>query len=230
VAGNREVHDCVVAQVKAAVGPESAHSIGELMSTVSLSLSSKAASSVGVVLLLLGASGVVGELRSSLSQIWKVSPREGMLVVHLKTQLISIVFVLAAGLLLIASLFLSALAATLETYLAGKTAIPPFVLQSVNMAGSFALITLLFAMIYKYLPGPRIPWHDVWMGASATSLLLSVGNSFLGLYLGKLSGASAYGAAGAVVLILVWTYYCAQIMYLGAEFTHVYAETRGARK
>ena len=216
--------------IQGLIGRESALSLDELMRGVSQSISSRAASGIGVVLLLLGASGVVGELRSSLNQIWRASPRESGLAVHLETQLISFAFVLAAGLLLIASLFLSALAAALETYFARKLSLPPFVLQGANMAGSFSLITFLFAMIYKFLPGTRIAWHDVWMGAAATSLLLTIGNSFLGIYLGKFCGASAYGAAGAVVLILAWTYYCAQILYLGAEFTHVYAETRGSKR
>ncbi|MDD5301836.1 MAG: YihY/virulence factor BrkB family protein [Elusimicrobia bacterium] len=228
--GNGEIHDFVMAHIQSAIGPESARTIDAAILAIAQPVSSKVASAVGGVLLLLGASGVVAELRNSLNQIWKARPRESGLAIHIETQLLSLAFVLAAGLLLIASLALSAVAASLPKYFTGRMSLPACVLQSVNMAGSFSLITCLFAMIYKLLPETRIAWHDVWTGAAVTAFMLTIGNSFLGIYLGRFSRASSYGAAGAVVLILVWTYYCAQILYLGAEFTHVYAETRGSKK
>ena len=228
--GTGESRDFVMARIQRLLGPESARVIDEAILSLSRYMSSRIASAIGVVLLLLGASGVVAELRNSLNQIWKTRPRESGLATHFETQILSLMFALAAGLLLVVSLTLTALAAALERRFTGRMTLPPAVLQGANMAGSFALITCVFAMIYKLLPETRIAWHDVWMGAAATSFLLVIGNSFLGIYLGRFSGASAYGAAGAVVLILVWTYYCAQILYLGAEFTHVYAETRGSKK
>lgn len=230
VVGSGEIHDFVMARIQAAIGPESARTIDAAILAIAQPVSSKIASGVGGVLLLLGASGVVAELRNSLNQIWKVRPRETGLAIHLETQLLSLAFVLAAGLLLIASLAFSAAAAALPKYFTGRLALPACVLHCMNIAGSFALITCLFAMIYKLLPETKITWHDVWTGAGVTSFMLTVGNSFLGSYLGRFSRASSYGAAGAVVLILVWTYYCAQILYLGAEFTHVYAETRGSKR
>jgi membrane protein len=230
VVGNGASHDFVMARIQTMIGRESAGIIDDLLLNISRPMASKAASAVGVLVLLLGASGVVGELQSSLNQIWKSPPRESSLATRLEARLLALSFVLALGFLLVVSLILSAIVAALGKYLAEMMTLPPFVLQAMNLAVFFALITLLFAMIYKVLPEARIAWHDVWAGATATAFLFAVGNSFLGLYIGKFSGASAFGAAGSVVLILFWTYYCAQILYLGAEFTHVYAETRQEQK
>lgn len=230
VVGRDEIHDVVMAQVQAVIGHRSARTIDEVISNLSQSMSSRTASAIGIVLLFLGASGAVGELRTSLNQIWKARPRESGLAVEIESQLLCLGFVLAAGLLLIASLILSTLAASLRRYFAEKLGLPVLVLQGMNFAGVFSVLTLMFAMIYKLLPETRIAWHDVWMGAATTSFLLTVGNAFLGLYMDKFTGSSAYGAVGALLLLLVWAYYCAQILYLGAEFTHVYAETRGSKK
>jgi membrane protein len=230
VVGNGATHDFVMTQIRTMIGHESARAIDDLLLNISQPGASKVVSTIGVFVLLLGASGVVGELQSSLNQIWKAQPRESSLATHIETRLLSLAFVLAVGFLLVVSLILSAIVAALQKYLAEMLTLPAFVLQTMNMAVFFSLITLLFAMIYKFLPETRIAWRDVWTGAVVTSFLFTIGNSFLGIYLGKFSGASAFGAAGSVVLILVWTYYCAQILYLGAEFTHVYAETRGSRK
>ncbi len=169
-------------------------------------------------------------MRSSLNHIWKTGPSKDRFAHHLETQLLSLVFVLAAGLLLVVSLTVSAVAAAFEKHLTGRLTLPAVVLQGVNMGGTFALFMFLFAMIYKILPQVKIAWHDAWVGAAVTAFLLTAGNSFLGIYLGKFCGASAYGTAGAVVLILAWTYYCAQILYLGAEFTRVYAEARQTKR
>ena len=229
VVGNGATHDFVMARIQTTVGLESARVIDDLLLNLSQPGASKAASAIGVFVLLLGASGAVGELQLSLNQIWKVPPRESSLAARIETRLLSLAFVLAVGFLLVVSLILSAIAAALEKYLAERLTLPAFVLRTMNMAVCFSLVTLLFATIYKLLPEVKIAWRDVWTGAAAASFLFTIGNSFLGMYLGKFSGASAFGAAGAVVLILVWTYYCAQILYLGAEFTHVYAETRASQ-
>ena len=230
VVGHGATHDFVMAQLRTMIGHEGARTVDALLLNISQPGASKAASAIGVFVLLLGASGMVGELQSSLNEIWKAQPRESSLATTIQTRLLSLAFVLAVGFLLVVSLVLSAIVAALEKYLAERLTLPAFVLQIMDMAVCFSLITFLFAMIYKILPETRIAWRDVWMGAVVTSFLFTIGDAFLGLYLGKFSGASAFGAAGSVVLILVWTYYCAQILYLGAEFTHVYAETGGSRK
>ena len=134
------------------------------------------------------------------------------------------------GLLLIGTLILSTAAAVFSNYMAQTRAFTAFAMGSLNMALCFSVLTLLFAVIYKVLPQTKIAWHDVWVGAVVTSILFMIGNCFLGIYIGGLSGAPAFGPAGSMVMVVVWAYYCAQILYLGAEFTHVYAETRGSRK
>lgn len=229
VVGNRVTHDFVMARIQSMVGPESARVFDDLLVSISRPGASRWASVVGAAALLMGASGVVGELQHSLNQIWKAPEVKSSLAADLESRLLSLAFVLAVGFLLVVSLVLSAVVAALEQYLSARLALPAFVLQGANMAVCFALITLLFAMIYKVLPAARVRWHDVWMGAASTALLFTFGDALLGGYLGTFSGSS-YGAAGSVVLILVWTFYCAQILYFGAEFTHAYAEARARER
>jgi membrane protein len=137
--------------------------------------------------------------------------------------------VLGTGFLLLVSLALSAALAVVGTFMGHLLPIPAFLLESVNFLLSFAVITLLFAMIFKVLPETEIAWGDVWVGAAVTALLFTIGKMLIGLYLGKSSVASAYGAAGSLVVVLVWVYYSAQILLLGAEFTRVYANKHGSR-
>jgi membrane protein len=127
------------------------------------------------------------------------------------------------------SLVVSAALAALGDFMGGLLPLPAFVLQALNFILSFAVITLLFALIYKFLPDVEIGWNDVWIGAALTSLLFSIGKFLIGLYLGRGSVGSAYGAAGSLVVILIWVYYSAQILFFGAEFTQVYADTFGSR-
>lgn len=230
VVGNGRIHDVVLAQVQSVIGHRSACTVAELILNLSDSMSTRTASAIGVALLFFGASGAVGELRTSLNQIWNVRPKENGFAVQIESQLLCLAFVLAAGAMLIASLILSTLAASLRRYFSDKLGLPVFVLHGLNFGGVFCVLTLLFAMIYKLLPETRIAWHDVWTGAATTAILLTLGNAFLGLYMDAFTGSSAYGAVGALLLLLVWAYYCAQILYFGAVFTHVYAETRGSKK
>ena len=137
--------------------------------------------------------------------------------------------VLGTGFLLLVSLIVSAALAALNDSLASVIVITPAAVQVVNVIISFAVVTLMFAMIFKLLPDVRIAWNDVWIGAAATSLLFTIGKVLIGLYLGKSSMASAYGAAGSLVIMLLWVYYSAQILFLGAEFTQVYANRFGSR-
>jgi membrane protein len=228
--GNAAVHDFVTAKVQALIGPESALIFEDLMVKLSQPGASTTANAAGVVVLLVGASGVVGELQHSLNQIWRTPDSGGGLAAHLERRLLSLAFVLAAGFLLLVSVIVCAVVAALEKYLSLRLALPVFALQAANLAVCFSISALLFAMIYKLLPAIRVLWHDVWAGALATAFLFTIGNALLGIYLGKFGGTSSYGVAGAVVLVLVWTFYCAQILYLGAEFTVVYAENRKARR
>jgi membrane protein len=136
---------------------------------------------------------------------------------------------LGVGFLLLVSLVLSAVLAALGEFMGGLLPLPPFVLQGMNFIVSFGVITLLFALIYKILPDVEIAWNDVWIGAAITSLLFTIGKFLIGLYLGRGSVGSAYGAAGSLIVILIWVYYSAQVLFFGAEFTQVYADRFGSR-
>ena len=208
------------------VGQASAKIIGGLLEEIAKPAKGTLASVIGFGALLLGAMGVVAELQASLNFIWKAPARPASLGTYIRTRLASLSFILAIGFLLLVSLILNALAAALGKFMGGLLPMPEAVLQALNMGVSFTVITMMFALIYKLLPETRVAWRDVWTGAIATALLFTLGNLILGLYIGKTSVASVYGAAGSLIAIMVWTYYCAQILFFGAEFTHAYAEAR----
>src|SRR5581483_5891761 len=174
---------------------------------------------VGIVTLLLGASGVFGQLQDALNTVWEVEPKPGRGIWGLiKDRFLSLTMVFGTGFLLLVSLVItaavSAAGGTLRGLGPGLEAI--------------AVVTLLFALIYKFLPDAKIAWRDVWVGAVATAVLFVIGKFAIGLYLGHASIGSAYGAAGSFVVVLVWTYYSAQILLFGAELTQVYANRSGS--
>ena len=216
----------VLDAARRSVGQESAMIIGGLLEEIAKPAKGTLASVIGFGALLLGAMGVVAELQASLNFIWKAPARPASLGRYIRTRLASLSFILAIGFLLLVSLILNALAAALGKFMGGLLPVPEAVLQALNMGVSFTVITMMFALIYKLLPETRVAWRDVWTGAIATALLFTLGNLILGLYIGKTSVASVYGAAGSLIAIMVWTYYCAQILFFGAEFTHAYAEAR----
>jgi len=183
-----------------------------------------------VLMLLFGASGVFGELQQSLNKIWEVEVKEDRGFVRIiRERFFSFVMVLGIAFLLLVSLVLSTLLASLGKYFAQLPDSIGWLSQLLNFSVSFVIITLLFAMIFKILPDAKIAWWQVWLGASLTALLFSIGKFFIGLYLGRSSMASSYGVAGSFVVLLVWVYYSSQILYLGAEMTKVYADMSGAR-
>ena len=184
---------------------------------------------VSVVALVLGATSVFAQLQQSLNTIWRVKPKEGRgLLGVLKDRFWTFTVVLGIGFLLLVSLVFSASLAALAQYFSG-TRLEDRVLvwRGVNWLLGFGLTTLLFAMMYKLLPDARIAWNDVWVGAAVTALLFDIGKYLIGLYLGQASWISAYGAAGSLVLVLLWVYYSSQLVLFGAEFTQVYACRRG---
>lgn len=182
------------------------------------------------ITILFGASGVFTELRSALNTIWDVQPKgpsgwQGLIIQHL----FSLGMLLSVGFLLLVSLLLSTALSFVSSYLAGYVPVPPVVLEGANFLFSFIVITFLFALIFKFVPARRICWREVIVGAIGTALLFTIGKFLLGLYLGKASVRSAYGAAGSVVALIIWVYYSSQIFFFGAEFTRVYADEQ-ARK
>lgn len=185
---------------------------------------------IGVVTLLFGASGVFGQLQDALNTIWEVKARPGAGIWNfVRHRFLSFGMVLVIGFLLLVSMVLSTVLSGMAGRLGGFISMSETLAQVVNFGTSFLIITLLFALIFKVLPDAKIRWSDIWAGAIFTALLFTLGKFLLGLYLGRQSTASAYGAAGAVVLILLWVYYASVILFLGAEFTQVYAKARGHR-
>lgn len=185
------------------------------------------ASVIGMITLLVGASGAFSELQSALNKIWDVQPKAGSGVASLiKSRLFSFGMVLAVGFLLLVSLVITAALAVVGKFFGEILPMPEPLMHTVNFAVSFAGISALFALIFRYVPEARIKWRDVWEGAIATALLFTIGKSLIGLYLGKAAVGSAYGAAGSLIVVIVWVYYSAMIFFFGAEFAHVRATDR----
>jgi membrane protein len=232
VFGEEAARGQIVGQIQGLVGSESAHAIEDFLQQVGAPRSGVIATAVGLATLLLGVWWVFGELQDALNTIWEVAPKPGRKLLHVvRARLVSFTMMLGVGFMLLVSLLLSAALSAFSTYLVGL--LPDFeatlTLQLVNFVVSYGVITLLFAMIYKIVPDVIITWGDVWIGAAATALLYTIGKYLIGVYLGTSSTASAYGAAGSLVVILLWVYYSAQILFLGAEFTKVYAQRYGSR-
>ena len=219
----------IIGQIQGLVGEESAKAIQSMIEEARKPAAGIIATVLALVLLLLGATGVFAQLQETLNIIWRVEakPEQGIWKI-LKDRFISLLAVLGTGFLLLISLVisagLSAIAQALEHFLP----VTGLVLQLINFFVSFAIVTLLFAMIYKLLPDASIQWSDVWIGAIITSLLFTIGKFVIGFYLGSSDVGLAYGAAGSLVVILIWVYYASQIFLFGAEFTAVYAESRGS--
>ncbi len=186
---------------------------------------------VSIVLLIIGATTVFGELQSDLDRIWRApaTQQQSGIWTLLRTRLLSLGMVLAIGFLLLISLVLSAGLAALGKWWGGLFGGWEVLLHVINFIVSFAIITGLFAMIYKILPRVDIAWRDVWIGAAVTALLFTIGKLLIGLYIGKSGVASGFGAAGSFVVLLIWVYYSTQIFLLGAEFTWVYSHEHGSR-
>jgi membrane protein len=184
---------------------------------------------LALIPLVFGLWGVFGELQDGLNTIWGVTPKPGRRIRDiLKERFWSFAMVVGIGFVLLVSLVLSAWLAAVGTYVGSLLPAPAAGLEALNFVISFVVITGSFALIFKLLPDVRIAWRDVWLGAAVTSLFFTVGKFLIGLYLGKSAVASAYGAAGSLVIIVVWVYYSAQILLFGAEFTKVWTKRRGS--
>lgn len=217
-------------QIQGLVGREGADMIQELIQNTSKPQENIIASIIGLVTLLLGAGGVFGQLQDALNTVWGVKPRPGKSIIEtIKDRFLSFTMVLGVGFMLLVSLLLSSFLSSVHTFFLGLLPGAEFILQIVNFVISFGVITLLFALMYKILPDVEIQWRDVIVGAAVTSLLFVIGKTALGLYLGNSGVLSTYGAAGSLIIILLWIFYSAQILLFGAEFTQVYAQKYGSR-
>jgi membrane protein len=229
VFGDEAARGALGHQIQGLIGGDGAALIEDMVAAARRPAEGRMAALLGFGLLLFGATGVFGQLQDALNTIWEVVPRADRGLWRLiRTRFLSFTMVLGTGFLLLVSLVLSTgLTALQDAW--GPTSEPAVWLwQGLNMLLSLALTTLLFGMIYNILPDVDIAWRDVWLGALITAVLFGVGKQAIGLYLGHSSVASAYGAAGSLVVILLWVYYSAQILFFGAELTQVYANRHGS--
>jgi membrane protein len=184
---------------------------------------------VAAVTALFGATGVFAQLQSSLNKIWNVEPKpERGIVGFVMTRVISFGMILGIGFLLLVALVVSTFLSAVDAYMIGLLPGAERVLQAVSFLLSLAVIALLFAMMFRFLPDVKIAWRDVWIGAAITALLFTIGKFLIGFYLGHSSVASVFGAAGSLVVVLIWIYYSTQILFFGAEITQVYARRYGS--
>lgn len=232
VFGQQAAQGEIVGQIQGVIGREGAIAVQGLLQSASDPARSIFLTVIGIVTLVIGATTLFGELQSDLDRIWRVPPpakRNGLWIV-LRSRLLSFGLVLGLGFLLLVSLVVSAAIAALGKWWDGAFEGWEALLQALNFGVSFAFSTLLFASIYKFMPRARIAWRDVWVGAAVTTFLFEIGKVLIGLYLGKTSVASGFGAAGSLVVLLVWVYFAAQIFLLGAEFTWVYSHEYGSQR
>jgi membrane protein len=232
VFGSQVAETQVLGQMQGLIGDAGALALRGLLTSAQQSEARGLAAVISVVTLLIGATSVFGELQKTLDQIWG-TPASDQTVAWwrvLRSRLLSVGLILGVGFLLMVSLLASAALAGLGMWLSSFMPHWTIVLPALDLILSVSMTTVLFAMIYKYVPRESIAWSDVWVGGFVTALLFTIGKILIGLYLGRSSISSAYGAAGSVMVLLLWIYYSAQIFLLGAEFTHVFAYMHGSRR
>jgi membrane protein len=213
-------------QLSQVMGWEVAKSVETMVA--SAGQNSKGATLTGIVMLLVGASSVFGQLKEALNTIWEVKPKPGLGIMgFIRTRLLSFGIVLVIGFLMLISLLLTALVSAFSGWIQQNLGIPPFIAGALGIVVPFAVEVVLFASLFKLLPDAQVRWKNVWVGAAVTALLFEIGKSLLGWYLGRPSTASAFGAASAPVLVMLWVYYNSLILFFGAEFTEVYSRAKG---
>ncbi len=229
--GKEAVQGEISSQIGSAIGSDAADSVEEMIAKAGAQKNSIWATIISVITLILGATGVFAQLQISLNQIWevKVTAKKKWLK-SLKDRLFSFGLIISIGFLLLISLLLSTGLSAFSEWI--KVHLPDFMLyvfQLLNFVISFGVVAVLFAMMFKILPDARIQWRDVWIGAIATSLLFVIGKFALGFYFGKANPGSTYGAAGSIVLIMLWVSYSCMIVFFGAEFTKQFAVFNGRK-
>ncbi|GMU22172.1 MAG: serum resistance protein BrkB [Phycisphaerae bacterium] len=218
-------------EIEMLIGPQGGKAVRQLSMDMEAIGTSRTAALIGIVTLIVGSTVVFAELQSALNHIWdvKADPHRGFWASLIRERARSFAIVLGVGFLLLVSLVLSAGLSAAETYMDGRITNLAWLWQVLHTAGSFVIVSLLFAMIYRYLPDVRLTWRDVTIGSAVTALLFTAGKYLIGLYLGRMALGSTYGAAGSFAVLLIWVYYSALICFYGAEFTSVYARRYGSR-
>jgi membrane protein len=233
VLGSDAASGRIFAQLEGLLGPEGAAAIQGMVKSASTAGKGTFGTIAGIVTMLIGATTVFNELQSALDRIWRApaaEKKEGIWTL-IRTRFLSFGLILAIGFLLLVSLIASAaISAIGDLWSPSVDGGWEVAFQVINFVVSVAIVTVLFALIYKYLPRAKIGWHDVWIGAGVTALLFTIGKTLIGLYIGKSGVVSGFGAAGSIVVVLLWVYYSGQIFLLGAEFTWLYAYRFGSRR
>lgn len=226
VLGRDAVQGEVVRQIGGLVGEDGARAIQDLIVASSKPSQGVLASLIGFAALLLGASGVVGQLKAALNRIWNIPTKSAGFLGAIRERLSSFALVLGVGFVLLVSLMINASLAAAATHFSSRLPGNELVWIGVNFCVTFGVETALFGLMFKLLPDTDVEWSEVWIGAAVTALLFELGKLLVGVYLGRAGIGSAYGAAGSLIVVLVWVYYTAQILFFGAEFTQVYARYR----
>lgn len=227
--GQADVRENILMQVETTFGPDAEEMVEGLIDDASRPGSGVVATIIGMITIIAGATGVYGQLLEALNTIWEVEPApDSGIFDTLRKRLLSFTMVLGIGFLLLVSLVISAALSAISQYFSELLPGIDIFWQILDLVVSYALITLLFAMIFKVLPDVEVAWSDVWVGAAFTALLFTIGKFLLGWYLGTSTPGSTFGAAGSLVGILLWVYYSAQILFFGAEFTKVYTRRYGS--
>jgi membrane protein len=228
--GRDAAQNALTGQLTGLMGQQTAEVLQSAIANASGTSSGIIATIIGIITLIVTASGVFGEMQTSLNAIWKAEPK-GITVSRLiRARATSLGLVAALGFLLMVSLVVSTGLTAFGNYLDSILPFGKVILTALNVIVSIALISFLFAAIYKVLPDRTLEWRDVVVGAIVTAVLFSVGKSLISWYIGSSAVASSFGAAGGLIVLLLWVYYSAQIFLLGAEFTKVYANTHGSKK
>src|SRR4029078_6563834 len=227
--GRDAAQDAISGQFSALMGKQAADVLQAVIASASTNSSSIVATIVGIAMLMATASGVFGEMQAALNTIWKTRSRETTLSRLIRPRVTSLGLVAALGFLLVVSLVVSAGLTVFASYL-DRLPVGTLILSGLNFAVSWLLFALLFGAIYKVLPDRTLQWKDVIVGALMTSLLLNIGKTLIGWDIGSSAVASSYGAAGGLIVLLLWVYYSAQIFLFGAEFTEIYADTHGSKQ
>lgn len=230
IGNNVDIRNEIMRHLHGLVGPQGAEIVSTLIERNSQPGSGILATIIGIVTLLLGATGVFGQLQDALNTIWEVKPKAGRGILGmLKDRFLSFTMVLGTSFLLLVSLVISTALAFLNQFFTDWLGGLGVLAQMINIIVSIGVVTVIFAMIFKFLPDVKIRWTDVWIGSLFTAVLFTIGRILLSIYLGNSATTSAYGAAGSLVVLLLWVYYSSQILFFGAEFTQVYARMYGSR-
>lgn len=231
VIGRNQAQSEIVAQIEDTAGPEVAEALADMITNVSQPGTSAAATVIGIVILMWGASQVLAQLQDAFNTIWQIKPAPDAGIWYtIQKRLISLAMVLTVGFLLLVSLVISTAVTAINQVLADNIALVGLALPLLDWITSLLIMAPLFALMFRYLPDTRVTWRDVGVGGLVTAVLFMVGKTLIGFYLAKSGAGSAYGAAGSLIVLLLWVYYSAQLLFFGAEITKVYTYRYGSRR